>query len=92
MSISITLWGEETFQLLYSSVGYTEGLTVTGYLILPPDSTKSVVVAFEELGDGIYAGSMPFTRVRNRAKEKLGLVIKENGVVKKFEIIDLNTW
>jgi len=35
---------------------------------------------------------MPFTRVRNRMKERLGLVIKEDGVVKKFEIIDLTTW
>ena len=91
MSIPIILWGQETFQLLYSSTGYTEGLTVTGYLILP-DLTKSVVVDFEELGDGVYAGLMPFTKVRNRRKEKLGLVIKENGVVKKFDIIDLLTW
>ena len=91
MSVPITLWGEDSFQLLYSSTGYTEELTVTGYLILP-DLTNSVVVTFEELGDGVYAGLMPFTKVRNRRKERLGLVIKEDGVVKKFEIIDLETW
>jgi len=91
VSIPITLWGQNTFQLLYASSGYTEGLTVTGYLILP-DLTKSVVVDFEDLDDGIYAGLMPFTKVRNRRKERLGLVIKENGVVKKFEIVDLETW
>lgn len=91
MSVPITLWGQENFQLLYSSTEYAEGLTVTGYLILP-DLTKSVVVTFEELGDGIYAGLMPFIKVRNRRKERLGLVIKENGVVKKFDIIDLETW
>lgn len=91
MTVPITLWGQEAFQLLYSSTGYTEGLTVTGYLILP-DLTKSVVVEFEDLGDGIYAGLMPFIKTRNRMKEKLGLVMKEDGVVKKFEIIDLTTW
>lgn len=91
MSVPITLWGKDTFQLLYASAGYVAELTVTGYLILP-DLTKSVVVAFEELGDGIYTGLMPFTKVRNRRKERLGLVIKEDGVVKKFEIIDLETW
>ena len=91
MSIPIILWGQDTFQLLYSATGFAEGLTVTGYLILP-DLTKSAVVAFEELGDGIYVGLMPFTKVRNRKKERLGLVVKENGIVKKFEIVDLNTW
>lgn len=87
---SFLLRGQDEFRVLYSSAGYKDGLVVTGYLIYS-DLEKSAIIEFMELGDGIYAGTFPHEKQRNMtlATEKYGLVIKENGETKRFEIISL---
>ena len=91
MSINIVLrHHENVFQIFYASVGFQEGLTITGYVIYP-DLTKSDVLEFDELGDGIYSGLFPFEKKSNNRIEKYGVVMKEDGVTKLFEIIDLVT-
>ena len=86
MTISILRDNKDNFQLLYSSIQFATGLTVTGYLIYP-DLTKSDPFTFNEEGDGIYSITITHSRKTNTNIEKYGLVIKEDGVVKKFEII-----
>lgn len=88
MSIVLQIGRNYHFQLLYSALGFVAGLAVTGYLIYP-DRTKSDVVVFEDLGDGIYAGDFPYIRKTAELDEKYGVVIKENGVVKHFELIKM---
>lgn len=91
MSITITVrHHENVFQVFYASAGFKERLTVTGYVIYP-DLTKSDVLEFDELGDGVYSGLFPFEKKSNNRIEKYGIVMKENGVTKLFEIIDLVT-
>lgn len=91
MSITITVRHyENVFQIFYAAVDFQEGLTVTGYVIYP-DLTKSDVLEFEELGDGIYSGLFPFEKKSNKRIERYGLVMKENGMTKLFEIINLIT-
>ena len=91
MTITITLRHHEgVFQVFYQSLNFQEGLTVTGYVIYP-DLTKSDVLEFDELGDGIYSGLFPFEKKSNDRIEKYGTVMKENGVTKLFEIINLIT-
>jgi len=91
MAITITIrHHENVFQIFYASAGYQEAVTVTGYVIYP-NMTKSDVVEFDELGDGIYSGTFPFEKQSNNRTEKLGLVMKENGVTKLFEIVNLIT-
>ena len=91
MSINIVLrHHENVFQIFYASVSFQEGLTVTGYVIYP-DLTKSDVLEFDELGDGIYSGLFPFEKKSNNRIEKYGIVMKEDGATKLFEIIDLVT-
>jgi len=53
--------GEESFHLFFVAKRFQEGLTVTGYLIYP-NLSKSDVVNFVELGDGIYVGEFPFSK------------------------------
>ncbi|MCK4789704.1 MAG: hypothetical protein KAV87_38545, partial [Desulfobacteraceae bacterium] len=69
---------------------FQEGLTITGYVIYP-DMTKSDVLEFDELGDGIYSGMFPFVKKSNNQIERYGLVMKENGVTKLFDIVNLIT-
>ena len=91
MSITITLRHHEgVFQVFYASKGFQESLTVTGYLIYS-DLTKSAVQTFEELGDGIYSVLFPYTQKTNKRIERYGIVMKENGVTKLFEIVNLTT-
>ena len=91
MSINIVLrHHENVFQIFYASVSFQEGLTITGYVIYP-DMTKSEPLEFDELGDGIYSGLFPFEKKSNNRIEKYGIVMKEDGVTKLFEIIDLVT-
>uniref|UniRef100_A0A6M3JXG8 Uncharacterized protein n=1 Tax=viral metagenome TaxID=1070528 RepID=A0A6M3JXG8_9ZZZZ len=91
MAVKITLRHHEgVFQIFYASAGFREGLTVTGYVIYQ-DMTKSDVVEFDELGDGIYSGIFPFEKKSNNLIERYGLVMKENGVTKLFKIINLTT-
>lgn len=91
MSVTITLrYHENAFQLFYASTGFQEGLIVTGYVIYP-DMTKSNTQEFDELGDGIYSGLFPFEKKSNNRIERYGIVMKENGIVKLFEIINLIT-
>jgi len=91
MPITITIrYHENVFQIFYVSVGFQEGLTITGYVIYP-DMTKSDMLEFDELGDGIYSGLFPFEKKSNNRIERYGLVMKENGVTKLFEIINLIT-
>lgn len=85
----IVLNNGKIFRLLYSAVDFTIGLTVTGYFIYP-DKVKSSVFTFDDLGDGVYAIEITGTRESRQNTEKYGLVIKENGVVKKFEIIQMH--
>ena len=91
MAITITLRHHEgVFQVFYTSRNFQEGLTVTGYLIYS-DLTKSDVQTFEELGDGIYSAFFPYIQKSNKRIERYGLVGKENGVTRLFEIINLIT-
>ncbi len=91
MSITITLrYHENTIQLFYAARNFQVGLTVTGYLIYS-DLTKSDVQTFEELGDGIYSVFFPYTQKSNKIVERYGLVVKENGATKLFEIVNLIT-
>jgi len=91
MAVQITLrHHENVFQIFYASAGFKEGLTVTGYIIYP-DMTKSNILEFDELGDGIYSGLFPFEKKSNNLIERYGLVMKENGVTKLFEIVNLIT-
>jgi len=91
MSVTLTLrHHENVFQVFYASKGFQEGLTVTGYVIYP-DMTKSNILEFEELGDGIYSGLFPFEKKSNNLIERYGMVMKENGVTKLFEIVNLIT-
>ena len=91
MSINVTVrHHENVFQIFYASISFQEELTVTGYVIYP-DMTKSDVLEFDELGDGIYSGLFPFEKKSNNRIEKYGLVMKENGVTKLFEIVNLIT-
>lgn len=91
MAINITLRHHEgVFQIFYSSAGFRVGLTVTGYVIYP-DMSKSDVLEFDEIGDGIYSGLFPFEKKSNKLVERYGLVMKENGVTKLFEIVNLTT-
>ena len=91
MAITITLRHHEgVFQIFYASASFREGLTVTGYVIYS-DMTKSDVLEFNELGDGIYSGLFPFEKKSNNLIERYGLVMKENGVTKLFEIVNLIT-
>ena len=91
MSINIVLrHHENVFQIFYFAINLQEGLTITGYVIYP-DMTKSDVLEFDELGDGIYSGLFPFEKKSNNRIEKYGIVMKEDGATKLFEIIDLVT-
>jgi len=91
MAITVTLRHyESVFQIFYVSKGFQEDLTVTGYLIYS-DLTKSDVQTFEELGDGIYSMLFPYIQRSNKRTERYGLVVKENGVTKLFDIINLIT-
>lgn len=89
MTISVILNNETEFHLLYSAEGFIKGLTVTGYFIYP-NMQKSDVFTFDELGDGIYAVVINHTRELVSNTEKYGLVLKEDGIVKKFEIIRIH--
>jgi len=86
MLLVIQIRNSRDFQLLYASKGFTEGLDVIGYLIYP-NLTKSDILTFSELGDGIYAVSVPYKRQTEELDEKYGVVVKENGETKHFEII-----
>lgn len=89
---TIIIDNKTEFYLLYSAVGFTEGLTVTGYFIYPPPSAvpaKSDVFTFDEVGDGIYSAVITHNKQTDSNMEKHGLVIKEDGVVKVFEIIQI---
>jgi len=91
MAITITLRHHEgVFQIFYASAGFLAGLAVTGYVIYS-DMTKSDILEFEELGDGIYSGLFPFEKKSNKLIERYGVVMKENGVTKLFEIVNLIT-
>lgn len=80
---------ESDFRLLYSAEGFVEGVTVTGYFIYP-NLTKSDVFTFDELGDGVYSTTITHNQQTNSYFEKCGLVIKENGIVRKFEIVQIS--
>ena len=88
MSITIRNLGKGTFQLFYAPFGFKEGLVVTGYLIYP-DFSKSPILSFEELGDGVYAVNITYKRKTMEYDEKYGIVIKENGETKHFNIIQM---
>ena len=82
----IQIRNAKDFKLFYSSHGFNEGLDVTGYLIYP-DTSKSSVLHFLELGDGIYVTAVPYERKTKEFDEKYGVVIKENGETKHFDFI-----
>lgn len=84
----ILITSSKDFYLLYNSVGFVEGVFVTGYLIYP-DLQKGKVFIFDEMGDGIYSAKVALDVEKDSGDElmeKYGLVIKENGTVRKFEI------
>ena len=90
---SILIKDNKEFRLFYSATGFAKEVTVTGYLIYP-NVEKSPVLNFDELGDGIYTvvvkfdkNTNPLTRKKkHRLMDKYCLLIKENGIVKYFEV------
>jgi len=81
------------FHLFYQASGFVEGLIVTGYFIYP-DLHKGNVFTFVEIGDGIYGVVLTPDNLDPLVAEKptlidlmkkYGLVLKENGVAKKFQ-------
>lgn len=88
MNITVQIRNSTEIQLLYSAEKFTTGLNVTGYLIYP-DLSKSSVLTFNELGDGIYVAMFPYTRKTTELDEKYGIVVKENGITKHFDFIKL---
>lgn len=77
----------ETERIFYQTHLFAEGVTVTGYLI-NPDTTTSLLHTFTEIGDGIYCLDVKIKRKEGfQDVDKFGIVIKENGVIKKFETI-----
>lgn len=86
MPLSVVLNNRKKFPLFYSAKNFQTGLTVTGYFIYP-DLQKSSPFTFSELGDGIYGIEIINNRNNEANTEKYGVVIKENGEIRKFEII-----
>lgn len=78
--------GGSSIRLFYAATLFQEGLTVTGYAIYD-DATKSAVVSFTDLDDGIYTATMPIVQTNKSASEKYGVLVKENGIPKEFEIL-----
>lgn len=69
-------------RVYYHTRKFTEGVNVTGYFILPNDGADcSEVYTFTEVKDGIY-----YLDITYRIIGKYGLVIKEDGETKLFEI------
>lgn len=89
MLTSIIINNEPDFHLLYSAEDFKEGLIVTGYFIYP-NLQKSDIFTFDSKGDGIYSVTITHNKQTDSNMEKYGLVVKENGVVKKFEIIQIH--
>ena len=77
---------KDEYVLLYNSVKFKTGLTVTGYIIYP-DLSKSAVYTFDELGDGIYNAVIPFEYDSGENISKYGVVVKENGKTKQFRLL-----
>jgi len=48
-------------RLFYKAAGFKEGITVTGYFI-QPDLSKTAMLAFTELYDGIYYLDFDFAK------------------------------
>ena len=86
--VTIVNNGGTEFVLFYSSGGFKEDLDVTGYVIYT-NLQKSAVFEFSELGDGIYAASIPIQKTVPASAEKYGVVIKENGSTKEFDIVQV---
>lgn len=77
----------ETERVFYQTTMFVEGIVVTGYLI-NPDKTTSLLHTFTEIGDGVYYLDLQIKRLEGfQDVDKFGIVIKENGVTKKFETI-----
>ncbi len=88
MTVPIIIDNRKKFRLLYSAGEFKDGLVVTGYFIYP-DLQKSNVFTFDAVGDGVYSTEITHNKQTDSNMEKYGLVIKEDGVVKKFEIIQI---
>ena len=89
MSISIIIDNEKNYWLLYSSTKFKAGKIVTGYFIYS-NLIKSDIFNFVDLGDGIYSATVTHNQQTTSFIEKCGLVIKENGTVKKFELVQVS--
>ena len=88
MSLTILIDNKEDFNLLYAAKQFADDVTVTGYFIYP-DLQKSDIFSFDNIGDGIFSATVIHNRKTDSYVEKYGMVIKENGVVMKFEIIQI---
>ncbi len=86
--ITVVNDGGSDFVLFYASSEFAEGLDVTGYVIYT-DLQKSKEYEFSPLGDGIYASSISIRKTNKSASEKYGVVVKENGEVKEFDIVQI---
>jgi len=76
------------YKLLYSSRNFQSGVAVTGYIIRP-DNSKSAEENFDELGDGVYVGVFQHERKTADLFEKCGVMIKENGIPRTFEVVQV---
>jgi len=88
MAINIVNQNEGSYRLFYSSKGFLEGLNVTGYFIFN-DGTKSDIFIFDDIGDGIYTIERDFEKQNSAHMEKMGIVVKEDGNISKFEMINI---
>ena len=88
MSITVILNNKKNFHLFYSAEKFATGKTVTGYFIYP-NLEKSDDFLFDDLGDGIYSAEIINNRTGISSREKYGIVVKEDGEVKKFEMIQI---
>jgi len=93
--ITILIEDINDFTMLYSSVNFATGLIVTGYFIYP-DLSAGNVFTFTELGDGVYGIRLIPTNLNSLVlkesdlMQKYGLVLKENGIVKRFSIVSFS--
>jgi len=86
--IIVSKQNDDKIQVLYSARSFEINLNITAYLIYP-DLTKSDIIIFSELGDGIYAGLFNLDLSKGRHIMKCGVLIKEGNIPSLFDIIEI---
>jgi hypothetical protein len=72
----------------YQSNNFKENVAVTGHLLKPGCDSFCPSFDFTEIGNGIYYADLEHENVEGfKNTDKYGLLIKEDGITVKFEII-----